>query len=350
MRHGVLALLLLVVTTLVSATVTRVLENAATSPLDVGASNETQVIECLTALSYQICDTDTSCRNRFYLDFFQSEPHRRSNFAYLLRVYLRLPVSGALPPVPDSVADLLVTPAWILMQLATLSPTDTDVGLPLLMETDAQFGTRCVEVTLLPGNNTSLWLNTTTQVAVLGRVWWLYVLRLADFCTENEIFDEELGCVCREGKVCDETDPGQYTFQIVAFIVFIVVAAGIYLWQMVTTGAQVRNISTEVATGTSASEALVRAVERAIVTLPATGRSSAASSAAAPRQPTAAASTAPVKRAVSIAPQTTAAPPALSPQPTSIREDLRAPLKPAIKPPPPPPSALQSDGTGSKFK
>jgi hypothetical protein len=262
-RQAPVTLLLLLITATASATVTRVIQNAATSPLDVGATNETQVIECLSALSYQLCDIDTTCRNRFYLDFFQSEAHRRSNFAYLLRVYLRLPVSGALPPIPESVPDVLVTPAWILAQLATVQPNDTDIGLPMLLAIDARFGSRCAETTLAADSgNVSLWFNTSTQVAELGRVWWLYALRLADFCTENEIFDEQLGCVCKEGKVCDEIDPGQYLFSIVSFIVLMVVATIIYMWQLFTTGAQVRALVADAAASTSAAETLLRVLEQ----------------------------------------------------------------------------------------
>lgn len=60
---------------------------------------------------------------------------------------------------------------------------------------------------------------------------WLYTMRRANFCTENEVLDSEGYCVCRNGKVCHETSGDVFSFDILSLdFLCIVVIVGVFYY------------------------------------------------------------------------------------------------------------------------
>ena len=52
---------------------------------------------------------------------------------------------------------------------------------------------------------------------------WLYTMRQASFCTDNELPSEDgLRCVCRNGRVCHEESPSAYNIDTLSFTVLLV--------------------------------------------------------------------------------------------------------------------------------
>lgn len=146
------------------------------------------VLDCFDAISFDVCRNDTSfeCFERFFIDQYMLFSDQTQFFDYLLNKFAY---------------DSGLSVDFILPQLATLLNV-TDTGAPYLEYVDSLFGTNCSELNVTFGS-------TTTQQAEDGRVWWLYLLDLADFCTENEIFVIGIGCMCPEDKNCAEAPPGQ---------------------------------------------------------------------------------------------------------------------------------------------
>jgi len=234
-------------------------------------SNATLAMQCLSAIAYRICSADSSCQARFYLDYYQPESIRKSTFDYLLHIHLGLPPAFVVPNAPAStVGTLFLGPVWILAQLNSIDPADPVLGLPFLVETDGYFATACASLTTddsglaLPPPQ-PLWFNTSLAMASAGRLWWLYSMRQAAFCTENEVFDEELGCICRQGKVCDEVSVAENLYAIAQTSVVVIVVGVITLYQLSVLAEQCRGVAKEAAKNISASNKLTEIVQRTVL-------------------------------------------------------------------------------------
>lgn len=163
--------------------------------------NVTQIqLECLNAVSYDLCSNDASytCPTRFYLDQFVEPLYRQQLFTYLVDRYIFETNASA---------------SWLLSQLLGASDTYSN-------SVDSTYGTQCSTdpdiQTLVSG--------TSPAQADIGRNWWLLLMKQAEFCTENQIFLQGMGCVCKEDKNCDETNTHQYT-EVMRTMIFIVIVA-----------------------------------------------------------------------------------------------------------------------------
>lgn len=223
--HVVLVLVMVLIAS--RATVIQVASQASQYALAANVTipevtNATAVVECLVAISYRLCSSDVICRRHFDLTVYPSEEPRKQVFQHHLRVYLYLPVTGVITEEalawPIAERKHLLSATWILGTLAS-------AGDPLLLETDGLLGSHCAGIST-PDNRT-LWENSTAREAVMGQAWWLSSLRMVTFCTENEIFDEVLGCVCQSKKICDEVDAGSFSHSTWPLVILFVVAFGI---------------------------------------------------------------------------------------------------------------------------
>lgn len=151
-------------------------------------------LHCLNALSFDLCVTDLSlsCPPRFYLNQYTDPTYRIELFSYLLNDFMYKANKSA---------------PWYLSQLLA-------TGDSFSVYVDATYGTQCSTDTDVQ----NLLVNTTATQAEIGRVWWLDKLMMIEFCTENQIYVEGMGCICKEDKSCDETKTNQFEAVIRAMI------------------------------------------------------------------------------------------------------------------------------------
>lgn len=160
-----------------------------TDTMLAATSNE---LACLDALSFDLCSNDASfvCPGRFYLNQYMTPAYQQQLFTYLVNQY---------------VLGLNATVQWLLGQMLAQGDAVGSYSSYL----DTTYGTVCGTDPHIQTNDLSP--STTQAMATNGREWWLLLLRSAEFCTENQIFVQGMGCVCKEDKNCDETNTHQYT-------------------------------------------------------------------------------------------------------------------------------------------
>ncbi len=137
-------------------------------------ATSTSVIEAVPACDYEeeawlLCQTDAMCRTRFYI--FTGDQHDRDRFNYLFARYL------------------------------------VELGLE---GDEAVLDTTCP----LPDPNPL----------------WLPLLRQARFCTDNEVVELGVGCVCRHDKICHETPSKDILFDTLSYSVWVVLFTLVVLY------------------------------------------------------------------------------------------------------------------------
>lgn len=75
---------------------------------------------------------------------------------------------------------------------------------------------------------------------------WLYTMRQASFCTENEYVDAHGKCVCKNGKVCHEEPSESYTLDMVSFNIFFVAIIVVIVYYSTVPLSQLRIIYTNI--------------------------------------------------------------------------------------------------------
>lgn len=176
--------------------------------------------DCLNALSFDLCirDSTFSCPSRFFLDPF-ARGQQLQSFTYLVDRY---------------VFETNASAPWLLSQ--TLSAGDSESEL-----LDSTYGTNCsTDPSVL-----ALLVNSTEQQASCGRRWWLILMQQANFCTENQIFVQGEGCICKEDKNCDETKTRPYTDVMRTMIFVVLVVLTIELFSMYVFTRQAQGIGKE---------------------------------------------------------------------------------------------------------
>jgi hypothetical protein len=140
---------------------------------------------CVLDISFELCNSSTACAARFYQSHY-TMPYAKHVFRQLLSVYL-----SNMPTLSLS---------FLCSQLIPATPPSPPLTDPLSVVL-----ANCSEQ-LLGGSN-----NDTSAALT----WWITILSLHDPCTENEIFNPDLGaCECQDGKQCQEDPPGAWLFQI----------------------------------------------------------------------------------------------------------------------------------------
>ncbi len=188
----------------------------ASTPISVSDINAIESSACLSAISFDLCVPDTYCKGRFYLDHFVVMPLQKQVFDYLLEQYLL-----GQPSLPSN--------DWFLALLASTNLGYTaDFDSAFLADIDLAYGTACAT----NGSIGTLLQDGTNLSVEDGRAMWLLFLRQASFCTENEVYVLDVGCVCREGKTCDEISAGMHLSSTGPIMLFIAVVAVVALWAM----------------------------------------------------------------------------------------------------------------------
>ena len=135
---------------------------------------------CLANVSFSLCSNDGACTAHFFMDQF-AMPYRRYKFDFLLARYM----------LEEGIAAEFVTPQIVY-------PNDTQCGS----------------------------LAASPTAADVGSVFWLTIMRRADFCGVNEYFVEEHGgCQTRPGKIGSHDPPGSFTFPFYSFLLAVFVAS-----------------------------------------------------------------------------------------------------------------------------
>jgi hypothetical protein len=62
------------------------------------------------------------------------------------------------------------------------------------------------------------------------REGWMYLMRTASFCSDNEVLDGDGYCTCRNGKVCHEAPSKKYSFDIVSLNVLFSIFLSVILY------------------------------------------------------------------------------------------------------------------------
>lgn len=148
------------------------------------------VLECWKALSYDMCtvqDATGICSSKFQQDVIVDADYRLALFNYLVERYATQTVG--------------VSIETILSQ--TLSPLNSTYASQL----DAAYGSACntdASVAAL------LSVGVSEQNAQSSRYLWLLLLQQASFCSANEVWVLNQGCICKEDKDCDELSESEH--------------------------------------------------------------------------------------------------------------------------------------------
>ena len=148
------------------------------------------VIACWKALSLDLCtvqDGTGICASKFQQDSIVDPAYRVQLFNYLVERYVTLTVG-------TSIETLLSF---------TLSPLNTTYAAYL----DSAYGVACNSD---PGVQGLLSVGVSESNAASARYLWLLTLQQASFCSANEIWILNQGCVCKEDKDCDELSDSEH--------------------------------------------------------------------------------------------------------------------------------------------
>lgn len=151
----------------------------------------TPALDCWKALSFDGCtvqDATGICSSKFQQDAISDADYRLLLFNYLIERYATQTVGVSID--------------WIITQ--TLSPLNSTYATYL----DTTYGTSCST----DSDIASLLSTDVAEVnAQAGRMWWLLLMQQAMFCTENEMWVLNQGCVCKEDKDCDQLSESDHS-------------------------------------------------------------------------------------------------------------------------------------------
>lgn len=201
----------------------------------------TALDQCFLNTSLAICNSDIECKSRFYQDVY-AQPYARQLFDLLLRQHLSTRLS-----LDSAEQQLLIDPLFVISQTVPYNPS-----LPITGDSAVDSSLQSCFDALQAENATAASLLLTlgsNQSAAVGVRWWLAVLRLADFCTENERFVlEENGCQCQPGKQCQEDPPGYFQFQIASICFAVALSVFVVLWHYYLFMREIRSLGNKIST------------------------------------------------------------------------------------------------------
>lgn len=170
------------------------------------------VLDCWKALSYDMCTVQDStgiCASKFQQDVIVDADYRRQLFDYLVERYTTQTVGTSIEGIISS----------------TLSPLNTTYASYL----DAAYGTTCSTDS---GVAALLSLSVSETNAENSRAMWLLILQQATFCSPNEMWVLNKGCVCKEDKDCDELSASEHgsLLQAIALVLAIILVIQIFTY------------------------------------------------------------------------------------------------------------------------
>lgn len=170
------------------------------------------VLGCWKALSYDVCtvqDATGICASKFQQDVIVDADYRRQLFEYLVERYTTQTVGTSIEGIVS----------------ATLSPLNTSYATYL----DGTYSSACSTDS---GVSALLFTGVSEANAETSRAMWLLVLQQASFCSPNEMWVLNKGCVCKEDKDCDELSTSEHgsLLQAIALVLAIILVIQIFTY------------------------------------------------------------------------------------------------------------------------
>lgn len=190
-------------------------------------------------MSFDMCLADARCSSRYFLNSY-APPYQWQRFVYLLGLFtndIELDQNFVLPQILATDADTVnvtLLPPPQLPNGVNESPDGVNFPLPLFGPfIDQPLESFCaseIRALALAANVTDpLYLQMIANASVLenNRIWWLAMLRQAEFCGVNEIFVIEAGgCQTKTGKQSNVDPPGFLIFPSYSFTAVVLLLSG----------------------------------------------------------------------------------------------------------------------------